>query len=176
MLRFECGDMGDGCEDVGTVRSRTLDAVSMIDTSFTGLMIYIKVLEIVVKVDGASTEISSKQCCVCGEYRANIDMTFATKWNGQSRLPLVEVGYDSGLELTRSKFSKEPGDEVAKYDGFIAFVVIWRGGDTSEVPKITFPFIEAVVHGSCVEEKNARSAFDQPPAIQNLDSTVTHGL
>lgn len=64
MLAFICCDMGDGCEDVRAMCRRAFDAVAVIDPSLPGFMVNIKVLEVVVEVDGTRAEIATKESCV----------------------------------------------------------------------------------------------------------------
>jgi hypothetical protein len=51
MLALVCGDVGYGREDISGVRSGTLDAVTMVDTTLSCFSIAIKVLEVVVEID-----------------------------------------------------------------------------------------------------------------------------
>lgn len=44
MLRLVCSDMGHGGEDVGTVGSRAFNAVSVIDTALSSLVVDIEIL------------------------------------------------------------------------------------------------------------------------------------
>jgi uncharacterized protein (UPF0212 family) len=89
--------MGDSGENVCTMCRRPFDAISMINSSLAGLVINIKILEIVVKVDTSSTKIATEEsgmsCKDCGE----IDMTFSTKWDSNAGLPFVKVGNDCSV-------------------------------------------------------------------------------
>lgn len=49
--------MGDSCEDVTRMSSGTFNAISMVDTTLSSLGIDIKELQVVVEINGASTEI-----------------------------------------------------------------------------------------------------------------------
>lgn len=62
-------------ENVGTVGSSSLDAVTMVNASISGLLVHIKVAKAVVEVDGASTQISPQQSCVSCKDCRNINST-----------------------------------------------------------------------------------------------------
>lgn len=66
--------MGYSREDISAMSCRTLDAVSVVDAALSSLMIYIEVLQIVVKVYGASTKVATEEGCVCREDGGDIDM------------------------------------------------------------------------------------------------------
>jgi len=63
----------------------------MVYTPFSSFMVYVEILKIVVKVDGASTQVATEQGSVGGKDRRDIDMTLATKGDGETCLPFVEV-------------------------------------------------------------------------------------
>lgn len=64
-------------------------------------MVYIEVLEVVVEVDAARTEIAAEKCRVRREHCGNIDVTFPAEGDRKAGLPLVEVRDDSGMQLPR---------------------------------------------------------------------------
>ena len=99
MLALVGGDVGDSGEDVGAVGGGTLDAVAMVDAALACFMVNVKVLEVVVEVDGAGAEVSTKEGCVGGKDGGDIDMALPTQGYCETGLPLVEVGNDSSLEL-----------------------------------------------------------------------------
>lgn len=99
MFRFVGGDMRDGGEDVGTMGSGTFDAVSVIYTTFSGLVIDVKILEIIIKVDRSGAKVTTEKGGVCGEDSGDINMALATEWNSKSCLPFVEMGDDGGVKL-----------------------------------------------------------------------------
>lgn len=76
MLALVCGDMGHRCKNIRTMCCRSFDTVSMVDTSFAGFMVYIKVLEVVVKINTTRTEISAKERRMRGEDGSYVDMSF----------------------------------------------------------------------------------------------------
>ena len=94
------GDMRNRGENVGTMGRRSLDAVTVVDPAFSGLVIDVEVLKIVVEVDAACTEITAKQGSVGGKDGGYVDMALATKRDREACLPLVEVGDDGGGQLT----------------------------------------------------------------------------
>jgi hypothetical protein len=86
---------------IGTVCGGALDTVSVVDSALSGFVVDIEVLEVVVEVDGAGTEVSAKEGGVRREYGRYVDMTFATKGDSEASLPFVEVGDDGCVELAR---------------------------------------------------------------------------
>ena len=75
MLGLVGGDVADRGEDVGTVSSGTLDAVSVVDATLARLVVDIKVLEVVVEVDAAGAKVSTQKGGVCGEDGGDVDVT-----------------------------------------------------------------------------------------------------
>jgi len=76
MLTLIGSDVGDSGENVGAVSSGSLDAISVVDTAFSGLVIHVKVLEIIVKVDRSGAKVSTKQSGVGGKNSGDVDVTF----------------------------------------------------------------------------------------------------
>ena len=72
MFGFVGCDVGNCGEDIGGVSSGTFYAVPVIDTASASLRIAIKVLKIIVEVNGASTEISTKEGGVSREDSGDI--------------------------------------------------------------------------------------------------------
>lgn len=52
--------MRDCCEDIGAMRSRAFNAVSVVDPALASFMVDVEVLEVVVEVDAASTEVTTE--------------------------------------------------------------------------------------------------------------------
>lgn len=80
----------------------------MIDSSLSGFLVYIKVLEVVVEVDASGAEVSSEQGGVGGEDGRDVDVSLSAERNGETGLPLVEMSDDGRLgvvdgELKRSE-------------------------------------------------------------------------
>lgn len=59
MFGLICGDVRYSGENVGTMGGGAFDTIAVIYATLTGFMVDVKVLKIVVKVDGASAEISA---------------------------------------------------------------------------------------------------------------------
>lgn len=74
--------------------SSTLNAVPVVDATLASFCIYIKPLEVVVKVDRASTEVSSEEGGVCREDCGDIDAALLGEGKSNASKPLVEVGND----------------------------------------------------------------------------------
>lgn len=87
-----------------------------------------------------------------------------------------EHGIKTLAEKRGTHLAEEPGDDVAKDDGLVGFVVVGRGGDASEIPEITLPFVETGVLTACVEEENVRGTFDEPSSIESLYAHTSHGV
>lgn len=98
----------------------------MIDTSLSGFMVNVKVLQVVVKVDTAGAEVSTEKGSVGGENGSNIDVSLSAQRNCKTSLPFVEMGNDGLLGLVFREFAEEPGNEVTKDDGFVGLVVVLR--------------------------------------------------
>ena len=99
MLSLVRGDVRHSCEYISAMGSRTLDAVAMIYPAFSGFMVDVKVLQIVVEIDRSSTEVPAEESSVRGEHGGDIDVAFTTQRDGNAGLPLMEVGDDSGGKL-----------------------------------------------------------------------------
>ena len=80
------------------MRGGALDAISVVDSTFSGLVINVEVLEVVVEVDRASTEVPPEEGGVGGEDGGYVYVTLATEWDCKACLPLVEVRDDSLVE------------------------------------------------------------------------------
>src|SRR5277367_6555801 len=102
MFRLVCGDMRDGGEYVCTMSGGPFDAVSVVNASFACLVIDVKVLKVVVKVDAPGAEIATEKGRMSRKDRRDIDVPLATQRNGESRLPFVEMGDHSRMELQRN--------------------------------------------------------------------------
>ena len=74
VLTFVGGDVADGGENIGAMCGCALDAVAMVDTSLAGLVIDVKVGQVVVKVDTACTEISAEKGSVRGEDGRDVNL------------------------------------------------------------------------------------------------------
>jgi hypothetical protein len=105
----------DGGEDIGAVSSRSLNTVSdgqqdstqvyakdlpVVDTPLAGLVVDVKVLQVVVEINTAGTEVSTEQGSVRGEDGRDVDMPLSAEGDSETGLPFVEVGDDGGLGLS----------------------------------------------------------------------------
>lgn len=95
MFTFVCRNVRDSSEDISAVSGGTLYAIAVIYAAFTGLVVDVKVLEVVVKVDGSRTEISAKKGGMGGKYGSDVEMTLSAKRDGNAGLPFMEMGNDS---------------------------------------------------------------------------------
>jgi hypothetical protein len=70
----------------------------MIDTTLSGFVVNIEVLEVIVEVDRAGAEVSTEggMCCECCCY---VDVTFAAEGDSKACLPLVEMSYYGSVKL-----------------------------------------------------------------------------
>lgn len=80
-----------------------LDAVSVVDAALAGLVINVKVLKVVVEVDRAGTEVSTEKGRVRREDGRHINVALAAERDGETGLPLVEVGDDGGRSVVADK-------------------------------------------------------------------------
>ena len=75
VFAFICCDVRNGCEHISAMCCRTFYAVSVINSSFSGFVVDIKILQIVIEINGAGTEIAAEQRCVCRKYGSDVDMS-----------------------------------------------------------------------------------------------------
>lgn len=92
--------MRNGCENISAMCCRTFYAVSVIDSSLSGFMVDIKILQIVVKINGTGTEIAAEERCVGCEHSGDVDMSLTAKGDGDTCLPFMEVCNNSCCQLT----------------------------------------------------------------------------
>ena len=74
MLGLVRSDVRDGGEDVCAVRRGPLNAVSVVDSALAGLVVDVKVLQVVVEVDRARTKVSAEQGRVRREDGRDVDV------------------------------------------------------------------------------------------------------
>lgn len=67
----------------------TLDAIAMVDASSAGFAVYVKVLEVVVEVDVASTKVATQKGSMSGENSSHINVSLAALRRGRE---LCRVG------------------------------------------------------------------------------------
>ena len=92
--------MGNGGEDVGAVRGRAFDTISVVYSALSCLMIDIKILEVVVEINAASTEVAAEEGCMRCKDSGDIDVTLATEGYSETRLPFMKMCNYSSIKLT----------------------------------------------------------------------------
>ena len=90
---------------------RTFDAISVVYASFSGFVVDVKVLEVVVEIDAARTEVAAEESGVSREHGRDINVSLPTERDGDPGLPLVKVGNDGGGELPRDILSARTGEQ-----------------------------------------------------------------
>ena len=98
--------------DVATVTTQEIPEQPARDLS--GLVVDIKVLKVVVKVDGASTQVPAEEGRVCREDGGDVDVPLPTERNGHPGLPFVEMCKDGSVELPRKVLNREEGKNLAR--------------------------------------------------------------
>ena len=73
----------------------------MVYASFACFVVDVEILEVVVEIDIAGAEVTTKEGRVGREHGRNVDMSLSTERDGNAGLPLVKVGNDGGVELLR---------------------------------------------------------------------------
>ena len=94
MLAFIGCNMAHSSKDVSAMGGSTLNAIAVIDATLASLSIAIKVLEIVVKVGIARTQIASQQCRVCRKDGGDGQFAFLDQRDRNTGLPFVEMRND----------------------------------------------------------------------------------
>ena len=90
----------------------------MIDPTFACFVVNVEVLKVVVEVDASRAKVSAEQCGVSCEDGGNVDVTFSEKRNSETCLPFMEMGYDSGFELT-SDILNTTGQAMLACEGIV---------------------------------------------------------
>ena len=70
--------------------------------------------------------------------------------------------------------AEEPCDDVSKNDTLVRFVIAGGCWNPCQVPEIAFPFVQAMILATGIEEKNVGIAVDKPAAVEALDALHTH--
>ena len=102
MLRFVRGNMRHRRKHIRTMRRRTFYAIPMIDPALARLMIDIKVLKVVVEIDGTGTEVSTEESSVGCEDCRNVDVALSAEGDSEASLPFVEMGDNGLVESSRN--------------------------------------------------------------------------
>jgi len=98
MLAFVGSNVRNRSEDIASVSGSAFYAVPVVDASLSSLRINIEILEVVVKVDVSSTEITTEKGSVGGEDGSNIDAALLAEWQSYTSEPFVELS-DNGAVL-----------------------------------------------------------------------------
>ena len=129
---------------MGQVGRCPLQAVSVVDLPLAGLHINIEVLEVIVKVHGSGTEMSSQHCGMCGEHCGHIHLPQPQHDQGDSRHPLMEMSHHLLTSLVHliSEVSNELGHHEAENEDIIALIIEMRNPDLSLLVEFLFPGVE----------------------------------
>ena len=71
----------------------------MVNAALAGLLVDVKVLEVVVEIDRAGAEVAAEEGGVGGEDGGDVDVSLAAEGDGKAGLPFVEVGDNGAVEL-----------------------------------------------------------------------------
>jgi hypothetical protein len=63
-------------------------------------MVDIKILQIVIEINGSGTEIAAEERCMRCEYSSDVDMSLTAKGDGDTCLPFMEVCNNGCCQLT----------------------------------------------------------------------------
>jgi len=74
----------------------------VVDATLTGFVVNVKVLEIVVEIDRASTQVATKEGGVGSEHGGDVNVPFSTERDSETSLPFVKVRDDGLVELARN--------------------------------------------------------------------------
>ena len=83
--------MTNSGEDIRTVRSSTLNAVSVVDPALAGLRVDVEELQVVVEVHITSTKVTAKQGGVGGEDGSDVEVALANENEGYTCQPFVDL-------------------------------------------------------------------------------------
>lgn len=106
MLRLKCSDVRYSGEDVARMGGSALNAVAVVDTALTSLGVDIKVLKVVVKVNGAGAKVSTEKSSVSGEDGGDVDAALLGQRQSNTGKPLVKVSNDGLVLLVTYKLVK----------------------------------------------------------------------
>ena len=79
----------------------------MIDTALARFVIDVKVLQVVVKVDGARAQVTTEQSRVGREHGRDVDVSLTAQGDRETCLPFVEVRDDCLVKLPRDVLGEE---------------------------------------------------------------------
>ena len=99
MLTLVSSDMADGGENICRMSSTAFYAVSVVDTTLSGLGVNVEVLQVVVEIDRASAEVAAEERCVSGEDGRYVDLALLAQRKCDTCKPLVELCDDGTFLL-----------------------------------------------------------------------------
>jgi hypothetical protein len=70
--------------------------------------------------------------------------------------------------------AQEPGDKIAEEDGFVGLGVVLGCRNSSYIPEVAFPFVDAVPNAARVKEQHPRGALYEPATIDVFDTAFFH--
>ena len=103
VFAFECCYVGDGCENISRMGGGSFYAIAVIDASLASFRVHIKVLQVVVEVDGAGAEIPTKKGSMGGENGGDIDLSLLGERQSHTSKPFVELGYHGAFGFSGHK-------------------------------------------------------------------------
>lgn len=117
MLRLVCSNVGNGGKDIAGVCGGALNAVSVVDTTLSSFRVNVKVLQVVVEIDGTSAQVSPEKSRVGGEDCGHINATLLAEREGDTRKPFVEMGNDCDGLFTSDKLGDGQYEEESSCRG-----------------------------------------------------------
>jgi hypothetical protein len=75
----------------------------VVNAALAGLLVDVKVLEVVVEIDRAGAEVAAEERRVRRKDGRHVDMALAAERDGEAGLPLVEVSDDGRLGVVDSE-------------------------------------------------------------------------
>ena len=161
MLRLESSNVRNCGENITSMSSRPFNAVSVVNSSLASFSVDIEPLQVIVKVDRTSTEVSTEKSGVCGEDGCNVNVSLFAKRQTDTGKPFVEMSNDSLLLLVADKlfrllvsgrsevclagdFHTSPKNQATRYPKTIASLVSSSFGGEG----IPAEFHKSVFHSS----------------------------
>jgi hypothetical protein len=92
LVRRNVGNRG---ENIARMCGRTLNAVSVVNSTLSSFRIHIEPLQIVVEINRTSAKVTSQESSVRSEDRGNVDPSLAAERQSDTGEPLVEMRDDS---------------------------------------------------------------------------------
>jgi hypothetical protein len=159
MFRLICRDVGHRREHVRAMCGRTFDTIAVVYATLASFMVDIKVLEVVVKIDAAGTEIATEEGSMGREHGRDVDVSFSAERDGDAGLPLVKMSDDGGVELLRHILNdRRPIPVSGERTGDDGSRTSPRNHAT-RYPKMIVSFVSVSWGGEGMPAKFQRSAF-----------------